>query len=89
MGIIQYSDLLFTLTVNLLNLRINAISTTPTEATPGESNVEAMKKFIELYGKIGEMMCEYKELLDLDQQALRDAGNEIKLQDLSISSLFR
>ena len=48
MGIIQYSDLLFTLTVNLLNLRINAISTTPTEATPGESNVEAMKKFIEL-----------------------------------------
>lgn len=87
--LIKYSDIQFMLTANSLSSKINDIEVTPAAATMGESNVEAMKKYIELYELMGQMMQEYKELLNLDQDALKEVGRTMKLQDLEIKKLWR
>lgn len=89
MKIISYSDVMYTLTVNNLKQKINHITSWPEEPEAGDSNVAAMLKFIDLYEKAGEMMREYKDLLAVDQQSLKEAGNTIELQDLAISKRWK
>lgn len=89
MKIINYSDMQFRLTVGTLSSKINGIGTFPAAVSMGESNMDAMKKFIELYELMGQMLVEYKELLDLDQKSLKEVGDAIKLQDIDVKNLWR
>lgn len=88
MDFISYSDAKFALTVGNLRLKIAGIDTSLACPNTGTTNVEAMKKFVELYEELGYMMQEYRSLLEKDQQALEKVGLEIKLQDIALSRLF-
>lgn len=89
MKTINYSDTQFMTTVSALSSKINDIGTSPAEASIGESNMEAMKKFIELYELMGQMIVEYKALLNLDQDSLKEVGDTIKLQDSDVKNLWK
>lgn len=86
---ISLSTVEFTIKILGLRYRVDHIGPVPATVEEGETNVEAMKKFVELYGQLGEMMQEYKELLARDQETLEKAGNAMMLQDSSLAKLWR
>lgn len=86
---ISLSAVEFTIKILGLRYRVDHIGPTPATVEEGETNVEAMKKFVELYGQLGEMMQEYKELLARDQETLEKAGNTMMLQDINLAKLWR
>ena len=86
---IKYSDIQYMIAVKALGDNINAICTTPTGADGGATNVDAMRKFIELYQELGAMMNEYHKFLQFDQQTLLKVGMTMKLQDMEVTKLWK
>ncbi|MBO5460393.1 MAG: hypothetical protein J5983_01175 [Ruminococcus sp.] len=89
MGLIEYSDVKYATAVGNIGLKILGIGTSLPDVEKGETNVDAMEKFVDLYEQLGEMMVEYKDLLKLDQESLCKVGLAIKLQDLELTKIFR
>lgn len=86
---IRLSTIEFTVKMRNLRYKAGGIASVPAAVEEGETNVSAMKKLVELYGQLGEMMQEYKELLARDQETLEKAGNAMMLQDSSLAKLWR
>ena len=87
--LIQFSDMKYALTVAKLGADVQAIEVVKACPNTGVTNVEAMKKFVDLLAELDCMMEEYKELLEQDQSALRKVGMEIKKQDIELMNLFK
>ena len=86
---IKYSDVQYFLRVNSLGNKISRIDTSIEKASTGETNVKAVKAFIELYEELGKLLVDYKDLLEQDQKAVVKVGLTMKLQDMDIAKLFR
>ena len=79
----------FTLYTEMLDACTQGIYPTPSDVECGETNVTAMKEFVELYEELGKLLGEYRELLESDQQSLKDVGGAIRLQDIYLKQLYR
>lgn len=89
MKLIQFSDMQYALTIGKLDADVQAIEVVKACPNMGVTNVEAMKKFVDLLAELDYMMEEYKELLEQDQKALRKVGIEMKKQDIELMNLFK
>lgn len=84
MNIIEYS-----LKTRSLNHKIQSIQPSPAAVETGATNVSAMKKFVKLYEELGDMMREYQELLECDQNTLEKVKATFVEQDVILSRLWK
>lgn len=84
MNIIEYS-----LKTRSLNQKIQHIHPSPAAVETGASNVSAMKKFVRLYEELGDMLREYQELLECDQNTLEKVKTTFVNQDVLLSRLWK
>lgn len=89
MSEISLQPIEFTLRTRSLDYKIKNISPSPSGVENGETNVQAMKKFIELYEEMGTLLKEYQELLERDQKALAKVGETFLQQDINLSKIWK